>query len=82
MQPESDSQRWDLEAAELELSLMCFCKPLFEHRDSSSSGCLVINPEVPHHRGHLWFVGLQQCLELPVRGFVSSQKGSLLGIDP
>ena len=61
---------------------MCFCKPLFEHRDSTTSGCLVINPEVPHHRDHLWFVWLEQSFELPVRGFVSGQKGSLLGIDP
>ena len=81
MQSEPDLQRRDLEAAELELSLVCFCKPLFEHWDSPSAGCLVINPEVPHHCGHLGFVWLQQSLELPVRGFVCGQKGCFLGIN-
>ena len=62
----SDLQVGDFEGSELELALSGFGKALFQHRDAAASGGLMVNAQVPHHRGHLWFVWLQDVFQSPV----------------
>ena len=80
VQSQADFERWNLQAAQLDFAGCGLLDALFHDRDSSFSGRLVIDAQIPHDWCHLGFVVLQQSFEFFLCGFVSGNECCLLGL--